>query len=63
MQEKHPDVSFVKVNTEDPALKELAKEHVKVLPTFKFFKARPFILIPGADGCAGRQGATGGFLF
>ena len=40
-QEKHPDVTFIKVNTEDPALKEIAKEHVKVLPTFKFFKVRP----------------------
>ena len=36
-------MSFVKVNTEDPALKELAQEHVKVLPTFKFFKARPLL--------------------
>ena len=34
-------MTFIKVNTEDPALKEVAKEHVKVLPTFKFFKARP----------------------
>ncbi len=34
-------MAFVKVNTEDEALKGVSKEHVKVLPTFKFFKARP----------------------
>ena len=38
-------MTFIKVNTEDPALKEIAKEHVKVLPTFKFFKVRPPHLI------------------
>ena len=45
-QEKHPDVAFVKVNTEDEALKGVSKEHVKVLPTFKFFKARPSLYHP-----------------
>ena len=40
-QDKHPDVSVIKVNTEDPAMKSVAEEHVKVLPTFKFFKVRP----------------------
>ena len=34
-------MTFVKVNTEDEALKGVAKEHAKILPTFKFFKARP----------------------
>ena len=34
-------MTFIKVNTEDPALTEIAKEHAKVLPTFKFFKVRP----------------------
>lgn len=34
-------MAFVKVNTEDEALKGVSKEHVKVLPTFKFFKVRP----------------------
>ena len=38
-------MTFIKVNTEDPELKEIAKEHVKVLPTFKFFKVRPPHLI------------------
>ncbi|KAK9819247.1 hypothetical protein WJX81_007427 [Elliptochloris bilobata] len=38
LQEKHPDVKFIKVNIEADALKVISKEHVKVLPTFKFFK-------------------------
>lgn len=52
-------MTFIKVNTEDPALKEVAKEHVKVLPTFKFFKVRPphLPLKQHAGRCVGRRGA------
>jgi hypothetical protein len=66
----HPDVSVIKVNTEDPAMKSVAEEHVKVLPTFKFFKVRPcpstlpagLVQRPRALSkapCAGRCGVCG----
>ena len=52
-------MSFVKVNTEDPAFKEIAKEHVKVLPTFKFFKARlPPLPCTRHNLRVGRQGCN-----
>jgi hypothetical protein len=72
-QEKHPDVSVIKVNTEDLAMKSVAEEHVKVLPTFKFFKVRTRPSTPPAGPvqrprelssarrahCAGRRGVCG----
>ncbi len=39
LQEKHPEITFVKADTTNEELEGLSAEQgVKVLPTFKFFK-------------------------